>query len=242
MGIVKTFKIEGLGAVRLYRRRGMRSLKLSVDHDGQIRLTMPVWSSYRAGHQFLMANLKWLEQRKPKTPQRLGHGMRVGKAHRLSFAACEASGVQTRLRGNSIEVRFHKLLGESAEAVQTAAKTAALRALKKESSKLLPQRLRSLSSRTGLQFNDLGFKAMKRRWGSCSSDGKITLNIFLMQLPWHLIDYVLVHELTHTKVMNHRPAFWRELESYHPGAKLLSREIRHLRPSLYAPDPTIVVA
>jgi hypothetical protein len=53
-----------------------------------------------------------------------------------------------------------------------------------------------------------------------------------MQLPWHLIDYVLVHELTHTKVMRHGTPFWNELERHIPGAKQFRKEINQYQPIL----------
>src|SRR5690606_36436720 len=96
--------------------------------------------------------------------------------------------------------------------VQKAAQAAAIRALRKEAETLLPQRLRTLAEQTGFTYNSVAVKQPKSRWGSCSHQKHITLNLFLMQLPWRLIDYVLLHELTHTKVMRHGPPFWAELE------------------------------
>jgi predicted metal-dependent hydrolase len=59
--------------------------------------------------------------------------------------------------------------------------------------------------------------------------------LYLMQLPWHLIDYVLLHELTHTKVMQHGTPFWQELERHVPHAKRLRGEIREFHPILSGP-------
>jgi len=53
-----------------------------------------------------------------------------------------------------------------------------------------------------------------------------------MQLPWHLIDYVLLHELTHTKVMRHGAPFWKELERHVPRARALRKEIGSYHPIL----------
>ena len=53
---------------------------------------------------------------------------------------------------------------------------------------------------------DLGF-----RWGSCSSDGTLNFLWRVMQLPPHVIDYVVVHELAHIKVNDHSDAFWKEV-------------------------------
>ncbi len=120
----------------------------------------------------------------------------------------------------------------SVAVVQDAAASASLKALRKEAETLLPQRLRTLSDQTGLGYASVSVRQLKSRWGSCDNHKEITLSIFLMQLPWHLIDYVLVHELTHTKVMRHGAPFWEELERHLPGAKQLRKEMAAYQPIL----------
>ena len=75
------------------------------------------------------------------------------------------------------------------------------------------------------------------RWGSCSSDQMITLSYFLMQLPWDLIDYVILHELAHTKHLNHGPGFWSELEALCPDARARRKSIKEFRPAINAVAP-----
>src|SRR5205814_2081858 len=123
--------------------------------------------------------------------------------------------------------------------VQSAALKASVRALRKEAEALLPQRLATLADQTGLSYRNVSVKQLKSRWGSCSSAKDITLNLFLMQLPWHLIDYVLLHELVHTKVMRHGEPFWRELERHVSQPKQLRHEIGTYQPTL-APQAPIV--
>ena len=66
----------------------------------------------------------------------------------------------------------------------------------------------------------------KRRWGSCSSDGVLRFNWRLAMLHPDLLDYVVVHELSHLSVMNHSPKFWAEVEKRLPNTRDLRRRIK----------------
>jgi len=95
---------------------------------------------------------------------------------------------------------------------------------------LLPPRLARLASEYGFSYRSVSAKQLKRRWGSCDSQHNIVFNFFLMELPWDLIDYVLLHELTHTEHMHHGPDFWSRLKQISPRALDLRRQINTYRP------------
>jgi len=92
--------------------------------------------------------------------------------------------------------------------------------------KELISRLRFLASEHGFQFNRITIRNQKTRWGSCSSKNNINLNVNLVRLSQELIDYVLLHELVHTRVKNHSPKFWAELDKYLGDAKRLRNRLR----------------
>ena len=229
----KQVEIPSIGTVTLYKRRGNRSLRLTVTASGEVRVSMPTWLPYKAGEQFALGKATWIAAHRPQASGTLKHGQPIGKAHRLYFVAThEVAKPTTRLKPNEIEVRHPADLASTEPDVQQAAQTASIRALRKEAEHLLPQRLRQLAEQGGFTYRSVGVKHLKGRWGSCSSQQDITLNLFLMQLPWHLIDYVLYHELTHTKVMQHGAPFWAELQKHVPAAKLLRKEIGGHHPAL----------
>ncbi|HJQ09393.1 MAG TPA: SprT family zinc-dependent metalloprotease [Candidatus Saccharimonadales bacterium] len=231
----KQTTLPTIGPVTLYKRRGNRSLRLSVSIDGEVRVSMPYWLPYKAGEQFAISRADWIAQHRTKGSTHLQHGQHIGKAHHLYFApSALATRVTTRLKQNQIEVNHPHTVGPEHEAVQQAARSASIRALRKEAEQLLPLRLKQLADHNGFTYKNVAIKQLKSRWGSCSSKQEITLSLFLMQLPWHLIDYVLFHELAHTKVMQHGAPFWQELEQHVPHAKKLRKEIGSYRPVLHS--------
>lgn len=80
--------------------------------------------------------------------------------------------------------------------------------LKKEAKRLLPGRLTQLAQFHNFKFSSVKIQSAKTRWGSCSGAKDINLSMYLLLLPAHLIDYVLLHELCHTIEMNHSEHFW----------------------------------
>lgn len=115
----------------------------------------------------------------------------------------------------------------TSDAVQKLLHNAIIRALKKRASICLPPLLSMWADRFGLHYKKLRITGACSRWGSCSSAGTISLSCYLMLLPPHLMDYVMLHELAHTKEMNHGPQFWEVLNTFTNGCALqLRSELR----------------
>ena len=83
--------------------------------------------------------------------------------------------------------------------------------------KFLPPRLHEISEELGLPFRNVRIKRQKTLWGSCSAVGNRNLNQNLMLMPIAAVDYVIHHELTHLKVLDHSEDFWRELRKVFPN-------------------------
>lgn len=86
----------------------------------------------------------------------------------------------------------------------------------REARKYLASRLDALAAEHGFTYKRLSVRMQRTLWGSASAAGRVQLNAFLAVLPQELTDYVILHELTHTRVNGHGRAFWRELESHIP--------------------------
>jgi predicted metal-dependent hydrolase len=228
----KTVELPNIGNVILQKRRGTRSLRISISASGQVKVTMPTWSPYKLGHDFVMSKQSWILKHRPNT-QLLTSGLLVGKAHHFEFLVNDRLTIpRTKVTGNTIIISTPT--GEPIDSikVQELARKAAIKALKHEAQQLLPQRLDQMASEYGFEYKSVQIKRLSSRWGSCDQQANISLNCYLMILPWKLIDYVLLHELTHTRVMSHGPKFWSELSKYVPKLAEVRKEIRKHRPSL----------
>lgn len=93
----------------------------------------------------------------------------------------------------------------------------------------LRDRVEYFAQEMQLDFKELKFRKMKSRWGSCHSSGVITLNSELTKLKRELIDYVVVHELSHLVHMNHSKEFHSLVERYLPESKIFRKELQRVR-------------
>lgn len=224
--------IDGVGEVNVYKRRGAKQVRLSIASTGKVRVTIPYWAPYGVGIDFVKRRIDWINEQLPDKVLLTDH-MRIGKAHRLVFAPSDGVKVRTKISENQVIVKMPQNdLSYDSPINQQAASKAAVRVLKKEATALLTQRLNSLASKYGFRYTKLEIKQLKSRWGSCNSKQEIVLNCFLMQLPWKYIDYVLLHELTHTEHMSHNGGFWAKLESVYPESKRARKELQAYRPIL----------
>jgi predicted metal-dependent hydrolase len=82
------------------------------------------------------------------------------------------------------------------------------------------------SQEMDLKYEQIKFRKMKSRWGSCSSKRSITLNTHLLKLPLEYVDYILVHELAHIKHMNHSKEFHALVEKFIPNQKEIRKKFK----------------
>ena len=94
-----------------------------------------------------------------------------------------------------------------------------------EAASQLIERLDELSQAHGYPYNKVFVRNQKTRWGSCSTKNNISLNLQLVRLPAELMDYVILHELVHTRIKNHSQVFWDQLNGLVGDAKRLDRRL-----------------
>lgn len=103
---------------------------------------------------------------------------------------------------------------------------------RQQAARFLPERLDRFTANLGLRPTRVCIRDQKTRWGSCSSDGEISLNWRLVLLPSELADYILIHELCHLRHMDHSPRFWGLVATMAPDYVIRRERIAALQPAL----------
>lgn len=230
---MRVIEIEGIGEVVIRKSARAKRLILKIDAKGKPVVTIPSYVPYIVGEKYAIKNSGWLKEhsRRHVTP-RLHQGMRIGDHYTLEFVYKTGTAkISTRVQSQIIYVRLPQSSLIADTDVQSAALKAVTRAIKQQAQIDLPKQLHALATEFGYTYRSVGVKNMTSRWGSCSSEGTIALNMWLMQIPPKLRRYVLCHELAHLNNPHHQKSFWYELSLMDPNYKIHRSLLKKFQPS-----------
>lgn len=148
-------------------------------------------------------------------------GIRVAVPYRVSFSKAE-----TFARSKAAWIKKHLLEIQQFEREYPAD---TLPINKEKAKAALTERIRKLADKYGFVYNRLSFRNQRTRWGSCSVGNNISLNIRLIRLPGELADYVLLHELVHTRIKDHGRLFWAEMDCLVGDGRKMSKRLKKYR-------------
>jgi len=198
---------EGLGRVSFVRSARARNLSIRINQRGEVRISIPRSVSQKQAERFFHSKQEWVKK----------------QLNALKIRDCSNSlpreGDILQIRGRELPVKL--IRGESN------VEMAIWRILQKEALNYLPERVRDLSETNGYEVHGIKIRRMLTRWGSCTARKSINLNSWLVMLPDKLSDYVILHELVHTRIPDHSGRFWEELDRLTGGrSKEYRKELR----------------
>lgn len=228
---VKHVDIPSLGPVTLIKSARSSTIRLTITERG-VRVSLPRFIPYAAGITFARQHADWIREQTAKHQKPpVVAGQKVGKLHSVAFKPAPLNAKPaSRITASEVIVQLAAHETPLSVNAQDRAQKAIVRTLKKEAALLLPPRLANKAQLHAITYRSIQVKQLKRRWGSCDSQQNIVLNLFLMELPWVLIDYVICHELAHIDHMNHGSGFWNRLEQLYPHARQANRQLRTYQP------------
>ena len=224
---------QDFGQIIIRTRITARNISMRTKPDGLHVTVPPRCLTSRIMSVIEEYRPKLLEKWQKSVEQPLDLNFRIdAPCFRLHLEEGRFSRFTLRMNEEDITICCPPQTDFSQKAVQDLLRNAIVRALKKSAQAYLPPLLSELSGHYGFKYKKVKITGSKSRWGSCSATGSINLSCYLMLLPPHLMDYVLLHELTHTKEMNHGPQFWEVLNDLTEGrAKTLRAELKNFRTS-----------
>lgn len=226
---------ETVGEVLVRRHHLARSVRIKLSTKGQLVASVPPKMPLFMIKRAIKSSRSDLQQMKNQyqSAQSYTDGMQIGQSHHLAVVRSNIDAeVKVRRKGQTILATVPTDWEVSDAAVQSVIQAEVVKALRKEANAYAVKRLAFLSKRHGYSYETTRLSHAGTRWGSCSSSGTISLNIALMKLPIELIDYVLIHELCHTREMNHSSRFWELVEAADCDYKNHRRALKTHNPSL----------
>ena len=207
-----------------------RRLQIRIGPTGDVVVILPQGMNSSRVEPFIHEHREWIGKVRSRLPVSQ-QGLPVhkpGLPENIALNACDGLwqvsyqlGTEQRssVRENPTMLRVNAL--DQRQACQTLQ-----RWLTRKARDYLQPGLQQLSSETELSFRRLSIRSQKTRWGSCSSSGTISLNRALLFLDADMVRYLMLHELCHTRHMNHSRRYWSLVQSFEPAYKAYEKRLR----------------
>ena len=203
-----------------------RRLAVRVHRTGRVEVVVPLRTPPGAIQRFIEAHRGWIEDRRAaalraRPPEQPFPPEAIETA---------ASGERWRLhlaggRGRPRLSTYDHLLIVTGEAADEVLRDTLREWLMDRAQAVLEPMLAQVAREHGFSYRKLTIRRQRTRWGSCSSKGTISLNVCLLFQPPEVVNYLLVHELSHTRHMNHSARFWACVESCCPEWRKLDKQL-----------------
>lgn len=234
----KVFVHPRLGEVTLSQTTRSRRLSITVNRHGKVRLSFPLVCPKKVALEFLELNADKVEKIRRRVLEKRGEQRRIIEPpyvtvrHSLEFVRGQSDRAKARVTADKMIIFMPSEQDTAADEFQQFVRKVIATTLREEGREILPPIVARLAVAHGFEYRSVTVRATTSRWGSCSSRNDISLSCYLVRLPAHLIEFIVLHELCHTRHKNHGPRFHelldslaggrecefnKELKSYHTG-------------------------
>lgn len=211
-----------------------KRLRLTLKAD-RVWVTIPPRTSQATTDRFLRETNAWLREQWHKLQQRkLQRDAELARNPHLAVKPASDTQIHLPVYQATWQIDVSAEYARVKESEQTLRipdinKNEHLRKwVKNKAQSYLPIRLAELAVQHQFTYTGCTVRHARTRWGSCSRLGKINLNASLILLTPELLDYVLLHELCHTREFNHSPYFWAEMYAVDPAFKSHRQALKHI--------------
>ena len=229
---LKKIKIKDID-ILFIAKNSSKSIRISINEVKGVKVLVPLFVSFNSAKSFVISKINWIKGNVSKIEQLKSEKMifKPGltfntKLSAIEFKLASTDKIKSKYKNNSIEILIPKKIIVKSSNCQLDIRNEIEKVLRKDAKIYLPKRVKYFAEKFDFHYKKVTIKNAKTRWGSCSSINNINLNLHLMRLSDKLIDYVILHELVHTKIKNHQKEFWDLLNIVSGDAKGLDRELK----------------
>ena len=229
---MKVLRIQDL-EIKLKKSFKAKNISIKIKPFEGVLVTVPMLVSFKLAEDFVKTKIKWINKNLNKVQKQeqsytffSANSSFKTRSHLVNITSTELSKNTVHIENTNVKVLISKKLSISSEENQLYIRNIILEIWRKEAKEYLPKRVKALAIDYDFNYQKLTIKNTKSRWGSCSFDNNINLSLHLMRISNELIDYVILHELVHTKVKNHSSKYWETLEKHCPNSKILDKELK----------------
>lgn len=213
-------KDKEFGTIVFHKNERAKRLSVRILNDA-LRVTLPSGYSIQDAVDFIQSNREKIVKTQSKITQQSILITMEKPLETLTFKVvikpAERKDIFSSLKSGILSIEFPKQLSVNDERTQQYFWNSITYFMRAEAKRLLPARTAALARKFGFRFTDVKIQSAKTRWGSCNQQKNINLSLYLMLLPQHLIDYIILHELCHTREMNHGVRFWKLMDEVTGG-------------------------
>jgi predicted metal-dependent hydrolase len=200
-----------------------RRLTARVHVGGRVEIVVPVGVNARAVRDFVQRFTPWIDRKVAAMRCHVTPSAPVPET--IEFAATGERFMVEWRRGARRSTRSAGGLITVQAPDERGARLQLRGWLKRAAFERLAPRLLQLAQELNYPVARVSIRCQRTRWGSCSTRGTVSLNCSLVFLKWEIVRYLFVHELAHTKHMNHSASFWRLVEKIEPDYRRLDGEL-----------------
>ena len=233
----KVIAYPDFGPVTFKKNKNAKHISIRIKPGPLVFVTLPYLATIKDGQSVLTQKKAWVIKKMyelEETEILYKTGKEISfRYHTLHIVATDTTTIHVETKDKDVTLSYPENIPVESSDVQEAAKKVIREIWRNEAKIYIPQRITWLSHSYGFMYQNVSIRDARTRWGSCTGLKNISISLYIMRLPLHLIDYVLLHELCHTVVPNHGKNFYALMDKVTKGKTTeYQKEMRAYKPWL----------
>ena len=200
----------------ILEKRKIKHARIRVSDNLSVRVLVPNSFTEKDIQSLIHKKRKWIDKHL-NTFGKKAKSIKLHKNQILLFGNRYSYFYSNALKKNIVINNSHRTIQSRLDLLNKKEQTKWYKQFAKE---FLNARTKELSKQHKFRYNKIFIRDQRTKWGNCSKEKNLSFNWRLIKTPLFVIDYLIIHELIHTKIMNHHYKFWNELKSYCPDYQM----------------------